>query len=86
MIIHQNIFFLVKSNPEPPIFIYIGEKNEQYEKFETVAESYVPNLSFYYIPVRNIGIINRKYLGPLLTSVIIRHFMHQKLALSKIRK
>ena len=59
MIIHQNIFFLVKSNPEPPIFIYIGEKNEQYEKFETVAESYVPNLSFYYIPVRNIGIINR---------------------------
>ena len=51
--------FLVKSNPEPPIFIYIGEKNEQYEKFETVAESYVPNLSFYYIPVRNIGIINR---------------------------
>ena len=59
MIIHQNISFLVKSNPEPPIFIYIGEKNEQYEKFETVAESYVPNLSFYYIPVRNIGIINR---------------------------
>ena len=59
MIIHQNISFLVKSNPEPPIFIYIGEKNEQYEKFETVAESYVPNLSFFYIPVRNIGIINR---------------------------
>ena len=47
------IFFLVKSNPEPPIFIYIGEKNEHYQKFENVAESYVPNLSFYYIPVRS---------------------------------
>ena len=56
---HRHLFFLVKSNPEPPIFIYIGEKNEQYEKFETVAESYVPNLSFYYIPVRKTIIINQ---------------------------
>jgi len=54
---------LVKSNPEPPIFIYIGEKNEQYEKFETVAESYVPNLNFYYIPAFHapkIGVIKDK--------------------------
>ena len=42
---------LIKSRPDPPVFILVGEKGEEYDKFTNAAEGYIPNIKFYYIPV-----------------------------------
>jgi protein disulfide-isomerase-like protein len=43
---------LIKSRPDPPVFILIGQKESQeFEMFTNAAEGYIPNIKFYYIPV-----------------------------------
>ena len=49
---------LIKSRPDPPVFVLVGEKGEDFNIYEQVAEAYIPNRKFFYIPViNNIGTI-----------------------------
>ena len=46
---------LIKSKPDPPVFVHIGQRSELYAEFENMAEVYMPNVPFYHIEAPHEG-------------------------------